>query len=162
MAKYYYEIWTGKWKAWVASMDTVKNTTTAQILYFDFTIKEYKQWSEVPIGEVVEVKTSNAGIQIGYKSRTTGLVSFDPETTPFDKLYEKVSLVDTFIADESEYPEKTVYDKDKLLFRGKKAFPSLKINGLNVGGAKIKLASGDLNINNIYYKDNSGVIKNLK
>ncbi len=45
----------------------------------------------------------------------------------------------------------------------KKLFPTISINGQNIGGLKLKDSSGVIKeVSNIVYKDNSGNIKNLK
>lgn len=71
------------------------------------------------------------------------------------------NLIENIVAEETEYPEDGIQG-NYWYVRGEKAFPSLKVNGLNVASAKIKLASGDLEVGNIYYKDLDNVIRDLK
>ena len=74
----------------------------------------------------------------------------------------KDTLVENIVADENEFPANGIQG-DYWYVRGEKAFPSLKLNGQTIGGAKIKDSVGQMrNVGNVYFKDSAGVVRNLK
>ncbi|WP_425540040.1 hypothetical protein [Microaceticoccus formicicus] len=162
MAKYYYEKWTIKWKDPITGRILVPKSSS-RVVWFDFTEKHHTLQAQA--GDVVKARYNNTYIYVYVvEVLSTDLnVRFrNMSDLPILDRFVKLELIETIIADESEYPEASVVEGMYLLIRGEKAFPTLKINGLNVASARLKLTYGDLNIGNVYYKDLNGEVKNLK
>lgn len=75
---------------------------------------------------------------------------------------QKGEFINLIKAEEDEYPGNG-QSGNYWYVRGKKAFPSLKINGQTIGGAKIKDSTGQVRaVGNVYFKDSTGTVGNLK
>lgn len=73
------------------------------------------------------------------------------------------SVIETIAADAGEYPLNGIQG-NYWYVRGERAFPSLKIQGIgNISGAKLKDSTGQIrNVGNVYFKDGTRTVRNLK
>lgn len=88
--------------------------------------------------------------------------SYINDVSQFEDILGKDEFIEYVIGEENEFPENGAQGEFWYV-RGKKLFPSLKINGQTIGGAKIKDNTGQVRVvGNVYFKDSAGVVRNLK
>lgn len=158
MAKYHYEKWTIKWKDPITSTMHVSKSSS-RVVWFDFTEKHYTVQAQA--GDVVKAIYNNTHIYVYVvEVLSTNLrVRFrNMSDLPILDRFEKLELIETIIADETEYPEASVVEGVYLLIRGEKAFPTLTLNGRVLGKLKIN----GRNLGDIYYRDGQGNRRNFK
>lgn len=78
------------------------------------------------------------------------------------KYLGKGTKIEDIIGQANEYPTNGAKD-GYWYIRKEKLFPTISINGQNVGGLKLKDSTGAIKeVSNIVYKDSAGNIRNLK
>ncbi|WP_425539453.1 hypothetical protein [Microaceticoccus formicicus] len=175
MAKYWYEKWS------IKTNEVTHNTVTNEevqgyITYFKFQTgtnglkyttngtHDMLLQNRVFLYPLVahNAAATNSDYKIVISSKAGNVPNLTFGGTVYRLEYVKNALIETIVADESEYPANGIQG-DYWYIRGEKAFPSLKINGQTICGAKIKDSTGQVRtVRNVYYKDSSGIVRNLK
>lgn len=176
MAKYKFEKYILKWDETKWNVATSKtNPTTGYKINFDGTLTEIAGIHGYEVGDIriaTAVKStyeSDKNVPIYYvrDKVSDGILQSNALGSGYGKsqlltFIQKGDLIDTIVADESEYPVDGIQD-GYWYVRGEKAFPSLRLNNLTIGGAKIKDSTGQMRaVANVYFKDSSGTVRNLK
>lgn len=177
MAKYYFEKWSLKTaevdvRAYDSRAD--EHVMRSNLIYkkgqpnlntrlYDFTVAQRlgtasapKLFFYPPIGSGQAENTSEYAVLISTADTDKVLGTIKK----VDRI--KDTLVEHIVANESEYPVNGIQG-DYWYVRGEKVFPSLKLNGQTIGGAKIKDNTGQVRaVGNVYFKDSNGLVRNLK
>lgn len=167
MVKYHFEKWDYNWNKGILTAQSLYDASSyAYVIQKNGELADRAYFADVKVGDFhpSDPDRYNGGgwVYLFEKTSATKMRRYTQRTKAHIlKAVAKTTLIETIIADETEFPANGIQG-DYWYVRGDKAFPSLKINGLNVGGAKIKLASGDLEVGNIYYKDLNNVIREIK
>ena len=173
MAKYWYEKWSIKWddtgfrfsgsgsyggKVDIATMvaSEASSVVVGDVALSSLDIDSFNSGNNVPLRYVTSVSGDMSG------SHKTKFGSDANKSWLTNQRIKNARQADVTL-EEGSVPDDGIHTDGYWYVKVKKAFPSLRLNDLTIGGAKIKDSTGQVRaVGNVYFKDSTGTVGNLK